>query len=135
MTTLQLQRTVTETSTWTQQRLTNLTPTRRANLHAHDSLTHTLPDDDLHEAPGTAPRHHLSYQRSSLSTALPTTTSCPLPPPSMLLHRTTITRRIAHDGVLAVSTRSLCRPTVARPETLVGSPPRGKRSFKSSTSL
>jgi hypothetical protein len=75
--TLQLQRIFTETSTWTQQRLTDLTPTRRANLHAHDSLTHTLPDDDLDKTPNTAPRHHLSHQRSSSST-LPTTTPCRL---------------------------------------------------------
>jgi hypothetical protein len=76
---------------------------------------------------------------------------------STSLRPTTIVRRIAHDGVLAVSTRSLRRPmiarrladvdvlalftrslrrpTIARPEALVGSPPRGKRSFRSSTSL
>jgi hypothetical protein len=50
----------------------------------------------------------------------------------MLLH---FTGRISHDGVLTVSTRSLHRPTIARPEALVESPPRGKRSFRSSTSL
>jgi hypothetical protein len=50
--------------------------TQRANLHAHDSLTHTLPNDDLHETSGTTPQHHLSHQRSSSSTALPATTPC-----------------------------------------------------------
>jgi hypothetical protein len=63
------------TSTWTQRWLTDSTPTRRANLHAHDPLTPLL-DDDLHETPGTAPRHHLSHQRSYSSTVLPTTTPC-----------------------------------------------------------
>jgi transposase InsO family protein len=52
----------------------------------------------------------------------------PRPPPcrrlvpvvsSLSLHRTTIARRLAHNGMLAVSTRSLRRPTVARPEALV----------------
>jgi hypothetical protein len=39
--------------------------------------------------------------------------------PSMSLRPTTIAHRIAHNGVLAVSSRSLRRPTVARPEALV----------------
>jgi hypothetical protein len=73
---LQLQRILTETSTWTQQRLTHSTLTRRDNLDAHESLTHTVPDDDLHETPSTAPQYHLSHQRSSSSTALSTTTPC-----------------------------------------------------------
>jgi hypothetical protein len=54
---------------------------------------------------------------------------------STSLRPTTIVRRIAHDGVLAVSTKSLRQPMIARPEALVGSPPRGKHNFKSSTSL
>jgi hypothetical protein len=132
MTTLQLQLIFTEKSTWTQRRLTDSTPTRRANLHAHDPLTHTLPDDDLHETPGTAPRHHLSHQRPSSSTALPTTTPCR---PLHVAPLNTITRRLADDDVLAIFTWSLRRPTIARPEALVGSPPWGKRSFKSSVSL
>jgi hypothetical protein len=110
-----------KTSTWTQWWLTDSTPTRRANSHAHESLTHTLPDDDLHETPGTAPRHHLFHQWSSSSTALPMTTSCR---PLHVAPSTTITRRITHDGVLAVSTWSLRRPTVAHLEGLVESPPR-----------
>jgi hypothetical protein len=51
----------------------------------------------------------------------------PHPPPcrrlvpifsSLLLHRTTITRCLAHNSVLTISTRSLHRPTVACPEAL-----------------
>jgi hypothetical protein len=75
----------------------------------------TLPDDDLDETPITAPRHHLSHQQSSSSATLPTTMPCRLlrvPPPSM------ITRRLADAGVLALFTRSLRRPTIARPEAL-----------------
>jgi hypothetical protein len=113
-------------------RLTNLTSTRCANLHAHDPLTHTLSDDDLYEIPDTAPRHHLSHQRSSSSTAFMTTTPCRL---LCVTPLSTITHRLADDGVLAIFTRSLHRPTIARPEALVESPPRGKRSFKSSTWL
>jgi hypothetical protein len=92
-----------------------LTLTRRANLHAHDFLTHTLSDDDLHETPGTASRHHLSCQRSSSFAALPMAMSCR---PLHVAPLNTITHRLADDGVLAIFTRSLRRPTIARPEAL-----------------
>jgi hypothetical protein len=51
-----------------------------------------------------------------------------------MLHQTEIIR-LTDDGMFAVSTRSLRRPTIARPEAQVESLPRGKRSFKSSTWL
>ena len=58
---LQLQRALTQTSTWTQPRLTDTTQTQCANSHTHDSLTPlTLPEDDLDETPGTTPWHHRS---------------------------------------------------------------------------
>jgi hypothetical protein len=83
-----------------------------------------------YETPGAAPRHHLFHQRSSTTGTLSTTMPC-RPPPCCSM----ITRHIAHDGVLAISTRLLHRPIVIRHEALVGSPPRGKHSFRSSTLL
>jgi hypothetical protein len=83
-------------------------------------LTHTLPDDDLDETNGTAPRNHLSHQRSSTTIGFSTTTLCrlfqvtspndghPSPP---------------HNGMPAISTRSIHRPTDARPEALVVASP------------
>jgi hypothetical protein len=86
------------------------------NVPTHTHLTlQTLLDDDLDETPGTAPRNHLSHQRSSSSTTSPTTMPCRhlrVAPPS------TITRRLTDDGVLAIFTRSLRRPTIARPKAL-----------------
>jgi hypothetical protein len=129
---LQLQLLFTGIGTWTQRRLAYLMLTRRANSHDHDSLNHTLPDDDLHETPGTA-----------LGTTSPINDHPHPPPsrrqrpvaPSVLFRQTAIVRRLADDGIFTISTRSLRQPMVARPEALVRSPPRGKRSFKSSTSL
>jgi hypothetical protein len=81
----QLQWILTETSIWTQRRLTDSTTTARVDMHTLDSLTHPtpskttltkLPDGDLNKTPGTAPRHHLSHQRSSTNTTLLTTTPC-----------------------------------------------------------
>jgi hypothetical protein len=48
-----------------------------------------------------------------------------------------ITCHLADTGirVLTIFTRSLRRPTIARPEALVVSPLRGKHNFKSSTLL
>jgi hypothetical protein len=89
--------------------------TRHANSHAHDPLTHTLPDDDLYEIPDTAPRHHLSHQRSSSSTAFTTTTPCR---PLHVARPNMVTHRLAGDGVLTIFTRSLRRPTIAHPEAL-----------------
>jgi hypothetical protein len=44
---------------------------RRLNVLTRTSMTpwHTLSDDDLDKTPGIRPWHHLSYQRSSSSTA------------------------------------------------------------------
>jgi hypothetical protein len=115
---LQLQRILTKTSTWTQRRLTDSTSTQRANSHTLDSLTlQALPDNNLNETTSTAPRHHLSYQRSSSSTALPTTA------PRRLFHVTSSNDDRPH-GVIVV--HPVTSPTDYRPEALVGSSPRGK---------
>jgi hypothetical protein len=58
--TLQLQRILTETSTWTND---DSQSRRRLNVPTHTDLTlQTFSADDLDETPGTAPRHHLSHQ-------------------------------------------------------------------------
>ena len=82
---LSLQRIITKTSTWTRRRLTDATTTDRAI--SHDSFTHLNPsDDDLDE-----------LQRRTSAPPLPSTTSFhhladnSLSPPSLSLHRTTIT--------------------------------------------
>jgi hypothetical protein len=111
----------------------NRSSQKQALGHNHDSRTrHRL--DVLTCTPMT-PWHILSRRMIFMRLPAPhlgTTSPIndhPHPPPcrrqrhvasSMLLHWTIFTRRISHDGVLAVSTRSPHRPTVARPEALVG---------------
>jgi hypothetical protein len=127
--TLQLQRILTKTCSWTKRRLTDWTPTWVWTCTP--MALQTLPNDDLDAR---------DFRRRTSTPLLPSTIihhrrpandNATSPPPCCSM----ITRHIAHDGVLAISTRLLHRPIVIRHEALVGLPPRGKRSFRSSTLL
>jgi hypothetical protein len=82
-------------------------------------------------------RHRTSAQPRP-STIIPHHHTLPTIAPCRLLcvaRLSTNTYHLADDGLLAIFTWSLRRATATRPEALIGSHPRGKRSFRSLTLL